>query len=108
VTVLDASVAVKWFVDGEPLADEARSILLAIQDDPRDFVVPELFMNEVLAVLARMPGATTEQVAESLDLLADLGLHRVPTATICSQPRPVSPWTGECPATTQPTLSWRT
>lgn len=77
MTVLDASVAVKWFVDGEPLVREARSVLLTIQDDPRGFVVPELFMNEVLAVLARMPGATTEQVAEALQLLAALGLHRV-------------------------------
>jgi predicted nucleic acid-binding protein len=77
VTVVDASVAVKWFTDHEPLADEARLILHAIEDDPRDFAVPELFMNEVLAVLARLPGATSAQVGEALGLLEGLGLHRV-------------------------------
>jgi predicted nucleic acid-binding protein len=77
MTVLDASVAVKWFTDDEPLAAEAQTILNAIQEKPRDFAVPELFMNEVLAVLARSPGANGPQVGEALGLIEALGLHRV-------------------------------
>lgn len=77
MTVVDASVAVKWFTDDEPLAAEAQTILEAIQEKPRDFAVPELFMNEVLAVLARSPGATGRQVGEALGLIEALGLHRV-------------------------------
>jgi predicted nucleic acid-binding protein len=77
VIVLDASVAVKWFVDGEPLVAEARGVLHQIADDPRSYVVPELFMNELLAVLARSPGAKADEVAEALSLVETLGLHRV-------------------------------
>lgn len=77
MTVLDVSVAVKWFVDGEPLTSEARSVLHEIANDPRPYVVPELFMNELLAVLARLPGATTDRVAEALALVETLGLQRV-------------------------------
>ena len=58
--VLDASVSLKWFVPGEPLAAEAAKVLDAIAEDPRPYAVPELFMNEVLAVLARLPGATRD------------------------------------------------
>jgi predicted nucleic acid-binding protein len=77
VTVLDASVALKWFVDGEPLVDEARAVLDAIGDDPGQYVVPELFLNELLAVLARLPGASTRRVQEALALVEALGLARV-------------------------------
>ena len=52
--VLDASVAAKWFVDREPLADEAQVVLSHIESDPSAYVVPELFMNELLAVLCRL------------------------------------------------------
>ena len=59
MTVVDASVAAKWFLPGEPLSSEARAVLHEIRDDPRGFLVPELFMNELLAVLARMHGCVT-------------------------------------------------
>lgn len=75
--VLDASVALKWFVDGEPLVDEARAVLEAIGRDPRPYVVPELFMNEVLAVLSRLPHASKTTVREALALVEALGLARV-------------------------------
>lgn len=77
MTVLDASVAAKWFLPDEALATEARDVLHAIGDDPRAFIVPELFMNELLAVLARMPGVTAADVAEAISLVESLGLHRV-------------------------------
>jgi predicted nucleic acid-binding protein len=50
--VLDASVAVRWFVAGEahPNAD---AVLERLLDAPELFAVPELFFYEVHAVLAR-------------------------------------------------------
>lgn len=75
--VLDASVALKWFVDGEPLVAAAQRVLADVARDSAGYVVPELFMNEVLAVLTRVPGATVEQVREALSLLESLGIARI-------------------------------
>lgn len=75
--VLDASVAIKWFVTDEPLVEEARRVLEAIVASPETYLVPELFMNEMLAVLSRLPGASGARVAEALDLLESLGIPRV-------------------------------
>ena len=77
MTVLDASVALKWFVEDEPLVDEARTVLDAIGEDPAPYAIPELFMNELLAVLARLPGANAERVQKALDLVESLGLARI-------------------------------
>ena len=75
--VLDASVAIKWFVDDEPLVAEAGEVLGAIEADPTPFIIPELFMNELLAVLCRLPGSRPTQVKEALRLVEALGLKRV-------------------------------
>lgn len=75
--VLDASVAIKWFVRDEPLGAEARQVLADIENDPAPFIVPELFMNELLAVLCRLPGSRPSQVQEALALVASLGMARV-------------------------------
>lgn len=75
--VLDASVALKWFVADEPQKDEALAVLDDLANRPQEYLVPELFMNEILAVLCRLPGATTEKVAEALSLIERLGLRRV-------------------------------
>lgn len=76
--VLDASVALKWFVDDEPFADRAAAVLESIRDAPHEFLIPEVFMSECLAVLTRMRGATVEKVQEALTLLESLGLVRIP------------------------------
>ena len=75
--VVDASVAIKWFVSDEPLAVEAGSVLTDIERDPSPYLVPELFMNELLAVLCRLPGSEPTQVQEALHLVEALGLTRV-------------------------------
>ncbi len=75
--VLDASVAIKWFSDDEPLVAEAREVLDEIERDPFPFLVPELFMNELLAVLCRLPGSTPARVQQALALVERLGLQRV-------------------------------
>lgn len=75
--VLDASIATKWFVSTEPLSAEAARVLDEVAADPRSYAIPELFMNELLAVLARLPGATAEQVGTALTLVESLGLARI-------------------------------
>ena len=53
IWVVDASVAVRWFLKDEthPNAD---SVLRRLIDHPESFAVPELFCFEVYAVLCRM------------------------------------------------------
>lgn len=75
IQVIDASVAIKWFVREQ---DQEKAILLleSIQDTPQDFVVPELFFNEMLAVLCRIE-KDAQKIQRHLYLLENLGLERV-------------------------------
>ena len=75
--VIDASVAIKWFVTEEPLVDEAAQVLDEIGRNPAPYAVPDLFMNELLAVLCRLPGSRSPQVQEALALVEALGMARV-------------------------------
>ena len=75
--VVDASVAIKWFVTQEPLVDEAAQVLDEIGRDPTPYGVPDLFMNELLAVLCRLPGSQSPKVQEALSLVEALGMARV-------------------------------
>ena len=57
VVVVDASVAIKWFVFESPdegNTDEALELLRAYRDDRIDFYQPPIWRAEVLAVLARI------------------------------------------------------
>lgn len=60
--VVDASVAIKWFVTDEPLVEEAAQVLTKIGQDPLPYAVPDLFMNELLAVLCCLPGSRSSNV----------------------------------------------
>ena len=51
--ILDASVAIKWFVANEAGRTEAITILDQVRDSPTRFAVPELFFNEMLASRTR-------------------------------------------------------
>jgi len=53
IWVIDASVAVKWFIleEAHPAAEEVLTALIA---RPRSFAVPELFPFEVFSVLHRL------------------------------------------------------
>ena len=75
--VVDASVAIKWFVRGEPLVDDAAQLLGEIERNPARYGVPDLFMNELLAVLCRLPGSEPAKVQEALSLVEALGVTRV-------------------------------
>ncbi|MGA7615297.1 MAG: type II toxin-antitoxin system VapC family toxin [Thermoanaerobaculia bacterium] len=76
--VLDASVALKWFAPDEPLAAAASRVLDEVERAPQQFLVPDIFMAECLAVLCRMRGATAEKVQEAVELLESLGMSHIP------------------------------
>ena len=53
IWVIDASVALRWYLEDEA-HDCADEVLKAIVEDPRRLTVPELFAFEVYAVLQRL------------------------------------------------------
>lgn len=75
--IVDASVAIKWFVPGEVGREEALGILDRVRDAPAEFAVPELFFNEMLAVLTRLARRENAAVRSYLDALQDLGFARI-------------------------------
>lgn len=76
IQIIDASIAVKWFVAEEPLKDKALEILDQIKDSPEEFAVPELFFNEMLSVLCRLLG-DPPQIQGFMNDLQDLGFARL-------------------------------
>jgi predicted nucleic acid-binding protein len=79
--VLDASVAVKWFLPraGEPLADEALALLRRYVDGEIEFMVPDLFWAEFSNILwkAVRTGRTVEKAAAQA--LTDMLHYGLPT-----------------------------
>ena len=74
--IIDASVAVKWFVEEESGKPAAMALLGEIESSPEGFAVPELFFNEMLSVLCRLLDSPAV-VIDYMDALQDLGLHRI-------------------------------
>lgn len=74
--VVDASVALKWFVREDWGRDAALALLDRINEDPRPFVVPELFFNEMLAVLCKLSG-DAPLIVDYIGILEALGLERI-------------------------------
>lgn len=75
--IVDASVAIKWFVPAEAGRAEAIEILDRIHQAPSAFAVPELFFNEMLAVLTRLVGRDAIAIRSYMDALQDLGFRRI-------------------------------
>lgn len=75
--VLDASIAVKWFTpDGDANDAVAERVLRDLTSHPAKYVVPELFVHEVLAVLCKR-FKQTSNAQRAMDRLTRLGLRRV-------------------------------
>ena len=53
IWIIDASVALRWFLE-EEAHEYADEVLKKVVEDPRRFAVPELFAFEVYAVLQRL------------------------------------------------------
>jgi predicted nucleic acid-binding protein len=77
IYVLDASVALQWYLPG---AGEARAdrVLRLLLHHPQRFALPELFLYEVLAVLYRQHPRAREIVARQVDRIARSGVLRYP------------------------------
>lgn len=75
--IVDASVAIKWFVPNEIGRAEAMAILDRVHHAPDGFAVPELFFNEMLAVLTRLAGDDVAAVRSYIEALQDLGFERI-------------------------------
>lgn len=82
--VIDASVAVRWYLAGEshPAADE---VLRRVIEAPGDFAVPELFFFEVLAVLGRVHPRPVQTYVHAFLPVVEGGVFRHPmTETLCT------------------------
>ena len=71
--VIDASVAVKWFIpdgDVEPYVDRALQLLVTGQRDEARFLQPPHWVGEVTAVLVRLAPKTVGSSVEALMALS--------------------------------------
>ncbi len=77
IWVLDASVAIRWFIieESHPRADQ---VLERMVDDPTRFAVPELFPFEVFSVLVRLHPQGLEAFQEGVIPLLQSGMLRHP------------------------------
>ena len=87
--VLDASVAVKWFLLAEePFKDRAMQLLAQSQDGKIDFVIPDLFWAElgnVLCKAVRQGRSTTRDAEESLRKAKKMELLAVSSAELIEE-----------------------
>ena len=75
--VVDASIAIKWLMADEPDKARALRILDAVESTPQNFAVPELFFNEVLAVLCQRTTASESTLRSLLWGIEQLGMVRI-------------------------------
>ena len=85
IWVVDASVAVRWFLKNEshPHAD---SILSRVIDRPEDFAVPELFCFEVYSVLCIVHPTGQSVFLDGMIPILNSGIFRQPmTESLANQ-----------------------
>jgi len=77
IWVIDASVAVRWFIEEEthPHADE---VLEQVISEPEKFAVPELFAFEVFSILQRLHPSGLEAFRKGIIPLLQGGIFRQP------------------------------
>ncbi len=76
--VPDTSVVIKWFRQGEVVAEEAKALRSAYLDGEIQLTVPALLAYELANVLRYKDDLTTAQVEEAVQSLFDLDLEWVP------------------------------
>lgn len=74
IWVIDASVAVRWFIDEEAHAHAEEKVI----DSPERFAVPELFAFEVFSVLQRIHPNGLEAFRKGVMPLLQGGILRQP------------------------------
>jgi predicted nucleic acid-binding protein len=80
--VPDTSVVIKWFRQGEVLAEQALALRAAYLDGHIHISVPSLLVYELTNVLRYKDDLTTAQVEEAVQSLFDMGLGAVPPTAI--------------------------
>ncbi len=75
--VLDASVALKWYLPGSG-EDQADRVLRLLLQRPEQFILPELFLYEVLAVLYRHHPRAHEIYSQHVNRIVRSGVLRYP------------------------------
>jgi len=75
--ILDASVAIKWYVKGteHPNAD---LVLKKLLKEPELFAIPELFTYEILSVLYRLQPEAQEIYSKDINRILHSGILRYP------------------------------
>jgi predicted nucleic acid-binding protein len=75
--ILDASVAIKWYVkeSNHPNADLVMEKLI---DEPKNFAIPELFPYEMLSVLYRFHPEAQKIFEEDINRILHSGILRYP------------------------------
>jgi predicted nucleic acid-binding protein len=83
VWVLDSSVVLKWFLQGEILGDQALALRQGFLEGRMHIVVPTLLLYEVANVLRYKTALTTEQIRQTVDSLFNMDLAWVsPTVAV--------------------------
>ena len=70
--VLDTSVVIKWFRQGEVLADQSLALRKAYLDGQIEITVPSLLAYELTNVLRYKGDLTTGQVQDAVQSLFDM------------------------------------
>jgi predicted nucleic acid-binding protein len=76
--VLDTSVVIKWFRQGEVLAGEALALRDAYLEERAVVTLPSLLAYELANVLRYKNDLSTVQVEDAVQSLFDMGLEWVP------------------------------
>ena len=81
--VLDTSVVIKWFRQGEVLASKALALRDAYLEGQIVVLVPSLLAYELANVLRYKNDLTTVQIEDAVQSLFDMGLEWIPpSATV--------------------------
>jgi predicted nucleic acid-binding protein len=81
--VLDTSVVIKWFRQGEVLGEQALALRDAYLDGQIEVTIPSLLAYELANVLRYKADLTTEQVQVAVGSLFDMGLIWIlPSSTV--------------------------
>jgi predicted nucleic acid-binding protein len=82
MSVLDASVVLKWFVN-EADSTQALKLREEFYAGEREIVVPDLLLFEIANALRYNPSFSIEEIQEALDTLFGMGIEIItPTLTL--------------------------
>ncbi|MEW6447655.1 MAG: type II toxin-antitoxin system VapC family toxin [Bacillota bacterium] len=79
MSVLDASVILKWFINEED-SDQALRLREEFYSGKRDIVVPDLLLYEVVNALKYNPTFKETEIKKAVKTLFDLGIKIITPA----------------------------